>query len=145
MSSRRRRNRRHDVLIMFLLGVLAVVAALVWLAEHLMVLAGVALLTGTAFYLGQRHERRRAIGSRPGQGQAAGPAAAVPAATTTVPAATMAAPAALAVATMTAPGDWDELSTRQPASLQADRDSLLNTPMSGVRPLRGPFRGLTSF
>lgn len=123
MSPRRRRRRGHDVLIMLLLGVLAVIMALAWLAEHLAVLAGVALLVGTAFYLGQLHERRRAISSRPGQGQAAGPAAA----------------GAVPTAALPLAGDWDELGTRQPASLQAgpgSRDKLLADPLSGAHPLR---------
>ena len=66
MSSRRRRNRRHDVLIMLLLGVLAVVAALAWLAEHLAVLAGVALLIGGAYYLGSFTAGGRHDPVRPG-------------------------------------------------------------------------------
>ena len=60
MGSRRRRRRGHDALIMLLLGVLAVVAALAWLAEHLMIFAGVALLIGGAYYLGQLHGQRQA-------------------------------------------------------------------------------------
>ncbi len=100
MSSRRRRNRRHDVLIMLLLGVLAVVAALAWLAEHLAVLAGVALLIGGAYYLGQLHGRRQA---RPGQArQQVWPAG--PAAASALPAATL----------PQADYDWDELGTRRP-------------------------------
>ena len=122
----RRRRRGHDVLIVLLLGVLAVVAALAWLAEHLAVLAGAALLVWGAYYLGHLHERRRA---RPGQARPPRGWAEEPAATAVVP----------AVTRPQADYDWDEEpATRQPASLQADRDSLLNTPMSGVRPLRGP-------
>jgi hypothetical protein len=107
------------------LGVLAVVAALAWLAEHLAVLAGCGILIGGAYYLGQLHERRRArpaITSRPGQARPEEPAAA----------------AALPVATLPLAGDWDELGTRQqPASQQAgpDRDSLIAAPMSGAHPL----------
>jgi len=92
------------VLIMLLLGVLAVVAALVWLAEHLMVLAGAALLVGGAYYLGHAHERGRArhviISSRPGQARPGEPPAAG-----AVPAVTL----------RQAGYDWDEPATRQPA------------------------------
>jgi threonine/homoserine/homoserine lactone efflux protein len=55
----------HDMLIMLLvlLGALAVIAAVAWMAEHLIVFACVALLVWGVFYLG-RHERTTA---RPGQ------------------------------------------------------------------------------
>jgi hypothetical protein len=60
MSSRRRRRRGHDVLIMLLLGVLAVVSALAWLAAHVLILVGVALIIGLASHGGKLHERSRA-------------------------------------------------------------------------------------
>ena len=59
-------RRGHDLLIMLLvllLGPLAMIAAVAWTAEHLIVFAGVALLMWGVFYLG-RHEQTRA---RPGQ------------------------------------------------------------------------------
>ncbi len=122
-----RRRRGHgvrDTLVVLALGVLAVVAALAWLGEHLAVLAGCALLIGGAYYLGryERRQARPAIGSRPGQGQTTEPAAA----------------AALPVATLPLAGidsDWDELGTRQPTSLQAgsDRDSLIAAPRVHAR------------
>ncbi len=130
MSSRRHRNRRHDVLIMLLLGVLAVVAALVWLAEHLMVLAGAALLVGGAYYLGHAHERRRArpviISSQPGQIRPEEPSAAGAVPAVTLPQADY---------------DWDEpVKRHQPPSRPAgpDRDRLLATPVSGAPDLWGP-------
>ncbi len=128
MGSRRRRRRGHDALIVLLLGVLAVIMALAWLAEHLMILAGVALLLWGVFHLGHLHERRRA---RPGQvmpprGRLEEPSAAPPVPAVTLPQADY---------------DWDEEpGTRQQASLPAgpDRDSLLADPRSGARPLWGP-------
>lgn len=149
-------RRGHDLLIMLLvllLGALAMIAAVVWIAEHLAVLAGCVLLITGAHYLGQQ---RRA---RPGQVQPkqAGPEE---------PAAAV----ALVVATLPPADDWDEpgaeqrpagqagrdrpprdflteseetitaFSGRQSASLQAgsDRDSLIAAAMSGVHQLWGP-------
>ena len=71
------------VLIMALLALLAILSAAVWLAGHLMVAAGVALLIAGAIYLGRRHERSRAVSPRPGQGRAVAP---LPAAAGAVPA-----------------------------------------------------------
>jgi hypothetical protein len=125
MSRRRRRSRRHDVLIMLLLGVLAVVAALIWLAEHLAVLTGIALLMWGAYYLGRhgRRQARPAISPRPGQARPEEPAAAGAVPTVTLPHADY---------------DWDDQGAPRPLSgppAGADRDSLLNTPMSGVHQL----------
>lgn len=128
---RRHSRIKHDVLILILVTVLcafAVLSAAVWLIAHVLILAGVTLLIGLAFNAGQLHERRRAISSRPGQVHAVAPLpAAVPVTTATVPVASTGT-------------DWDELSTRQPASVPAgsDRDSLLADPRSGARSLWGP-------
>ena len=127
------RRARHDLLILILVAILmgfAVLSAVAWLIAHVLILAGAALIIGAAFNLG-RHGRRRAqpsqvISPRPGQGHAAWPAAA---------------PAGPAVTLPQADYDWDETAGRQqPARRQAgpDRNTLLATPMSGVRPLRGP-------
>ncbi len=73
------------MLLVLLLGALAMIAAVAWMAEHLIVFAGVALLMWGVFSLG-RQERTRAP---PGQIQprqarpeepaaAAGPAATLP-------------------------------------------------------------------
>ena len=129
--TRRRRRRRHGALDTFLvlaLLVLAVLSALAWLAEHLAVLAGVALLMWGAYYLGRRQ-------ARPGQVQPPRvwpeePAAVPAVATATVP-----------VATVPVPGtgsDWCEPDTRQQPSLPADRDSLLADPLSGAHPIGRP-------
>ena len=72
-------RRGHDLLIMLLvllLGALAMIAAVAWMAEHLIVFAGVALLMWGVLYLG-RHERTRArpglsSRGRPGQGARSG-------------------------------------------------------------------------
>jgi len=48
-----------------ILAALAVVAAAWWLFIHLAVLAGFAVLIGAAFYVGRRHERRRAAVPQP--------------------------------------------------------------------------------
>jgi hypothetical protein len=126
IAPRRRRNRRHDALIIGALAVLAVIMALAWLAKHLAVLAGVALLIAGA-YCAARHGRRRA---RPGQvrlpsGQPEEPAAA---------------PAVPAVTLPQSDYDWGEPGTRQPASPPAgpDRDKLLADPRSRARPVWGP-------
>ena len=104
---RRRGHGARDTLLVLVLGAFAVVAALAWLAEHLIVFAGVALIAGGAFHLGQR---RRA---RPGQVMPRQARPEAPAAAGTVPAATL--PLA---------GDRERWSqcTRQPASLQAGPD-----------------------
>jgi hypothetical protein len=112
-----RRHSVRDSLLVLVLGVAAAaVSVLEWMAGHLIVAAGVALIIAAACKLGQR---RRA---RPGQVQAAGPAVAT-----------------LPVATLPLADDWDELGTRQSASLPAgsDRDSLLADPRSGARSLWG--------
>jgi hypothetical protein len=154
--SRRRRRRGHDVLIMLLvllLGALAMIAAVVWMAEHLAVLAGCVLLIAGAYYRGQQR-RARPGRVQPKQARPEEPAAAV----------------ALVVATPLLADDWDEpgaeqrpagqagrdrpprdfltendetitpASGRQPGMLPAgsDRDLLIATPMSGARPLWGP-------
>jgi hypothetical protein len=119
----RRRKRRHNALI----AVLAVLIGLSWLAEHLIVLAGVALLTGGAFYLGRLHDRRRA---RPGQ--------AAPLPSRSQPGTPL--PSAVPAATLPH-ADYDrddEPGTRQPASVPAgsDRARLLADPRLGAHPLR---------
>ena len=131
-SSRKHGNRRHDLLIVALLAVLAAAAALAWIAQHLAVLAVVALLVWGAYSLGRRAQGR----TRPGQaGMRQVPEA---------PAAPLPAAAAVPVTTVPVPGigsDWCEPGTRQQPSLQAgsdSRDKLLATPMSGARPLWGP-------
>jgi hypothetical protein len=48
------------MLLVLLLSALAMIAAVAWIAEHLIVFAGVALLIWGVFYLG-RHERTRAV------------------------------------------------------------------------------------
>ena len=125
---RRRRRRGHGVpvtLLVLLLGVLAVIAAVAWMAEHLMVFAGVALLIGGAYYLGQLHERRRA---RPGQIQ---PRQAWP----EEPAAAAASPE---VDFSWGQDDQDAPQPLPGPSAGPDRDKLLADRMSGVRPLWGP-------
>jgi hypothetical protein len=120
-------RRGHDLLIMLLvllLGALAMIAAVAWMAEHLIVFAGVALLMWGVFYLG-RHERTRA---RPGQIQ---PRQAWPEE-----------PAAAALPTATLPlagyGQDGELTDKRPARRAADRTRLLADPLSGAHPLRRP-------
>ena len=131
MTGSMRRRVKHDVFVLILVIILmlfAVVSALAWLALHLVVLAGVALLIGLAYHLGQRRRARPVIiSSRPPRRQ---PVAPLPSAATAVPAAAELLPQA--------DYDWDQPVTRQPASVPADRDSLLNTPMSGARSLWGP-------
>jgi hypothetical protein len=122
MGARRHRRRGHDALIVTLLALLAIAAALTWLAEHLMVLAGVALLTGTAFCLGQLHERRRAASSRPGRIQ---PPRRRPEEPSVAPA---------APAVMLAVAEAGQDGGGQPAR-RASRDALLVDPRSGARPL----------
>ena len=54
-------RRGHGVLIMLLvllLGALAMIAAVAWMAEHLAVLAGCVLLIAGAYYLGQQRRAR---------------------------------------------------------------------------------------
>jgi hypothetical protein len=114
MSSRRRRRRGHDLLIVLLLALLAVAAALIWLAQHLAILAGVALLVWGAYSLGRRAQGR----ARPGQ-------AVPPRGRPEVPAA---APAVPAVTLPPADYDWDQRGARHKARLLAD-------PRPGVRPL----------
>ena len=114
-----RRQRRHsarDALLALVLALLAIAAALIWIAEHLAVLAGVALLIAGAYHLGQR---RRA---QPGQ-------AAPPRWQPEMPAAGPAAPMVTLPRTDPAhgqdeapDGEQDQLGTRQPASVQAGSD-----------------------
>ena len=116
-----RRRRGHgvrDTLMVLALGVLAVVAALAWLGEHL---AGCALLIGGEYYLGryERRQARPAISSRPGQGQTTEPAVA----------------AALPVTTLPLADYRDEPGAEQRPAGQADRGRLLADPRSGARPL----------
>jgi len=111
------------VLLVLLLVVLAVLSAAVWLAEHLAVLAGAALLIWGAFHLGHLHERRRA---RPDQAQPPRGWAEEPAAAGAMPTAALPLP------------DYGQ---DEPARLQAgpdDGDKLLADPMSGARPLWRP-------
>jgi hypothetical protein len=120
-----RRRRGHGVLVTLLvlmLGALAMIAAVAWMAGHLIVFAGVAVLMWGVFYLGS-HEWTRA---RPGQTQPRQARPEEPAAAAALPAVTL--PLA---------GDWDEPGTRQPARLQAgpDRARLLADPRSGAHPL----------
>lgn len=128
---RRRGHGARDTLLVLVLGAFAVVAALAWLAEHLIVFTGVALIAGGAFHLGQR---RRA---RPGQVMPRQARPEAPAATGTVPAAT------LPLAVPAAAFSWDQDDQVAPQPLPGppagpDRDSLIATPMSGARPLWGP-------
>ena len=135
-AMRGRRNRRRDALMIGALGALAVIMALIWLLQHLLILAGVALLVGAAYHLGQRRRAR--------PGQAAAPRA------SQAPEMPAAGPAAPMVALPRADpargqdeapdGAWDQRGTRQPASVPAgpDRDSLLADPLSGAHPLWRP-------
>jgi hypothetical protein len=135
-----RRRIKHDLLILILVAIIAtfaVLAAVAWLIAHVLILAGVALLIGAAYHLGRHMQRRArpAISPRPGQARpkepAGRPVASLPAAASAGPAVTL----------PQADYDWDETAGRQqPARRQAgpDRNTLLATPMSGVRPLRGP-------
>ena len=120
MIRRRGRGRSaRDALLVLALGVLAVVAALAWLAEHLAVLAGCVLLIAAAYALGQRRRARpRQVQLR--QARPEEPAAAA---------------AALPVATLPSADYPDERGAEQRPAGQADRGRLLATPMSGVRPL----------
>jgi hypothetical protein len=126
MSGHRRGHGARDTLLVAVLVVFAVLSAVAWLALHLVVLPGVALLIGLAFHGGRPHVRRHArpgqvISPRQGQVHAAGPAAA------------QASPAA----TMAVAGYRDEGGTRQQPSLQATsgKARLLADPRSGIRPL----------
>jgi hypothetical protein len=113
-------RRGHDLLIMLLvllLGALAMIAAVAWMAEHLIVFAGVALLMWGVFYLG-RHEWTRA---RPGQIQPRQGWPEEPA-------------AAAATVPLAGYGQDGELTDKRPAR-RAARDSLLADPRSGLRPL----------
>ena len=134
-ARRRRRNRRHGALIIGALVLLALFAV-IQIAGHLAVLAVIAAIAISAYYLG-RHASRRA---RPGQ-------AAPPRRQPEMPAAGPAAPMVTLPRTDPAhgqdeapDGEQDQLGTRQPASVQAgsDRTRLLAAPMSGVRDLWGP-------
>lgn len=133
---RRRGHGARDTLLVLALGVLAVVAALAWLAEHLMIAAGIALLIGGVYYAGRHGQRCPRLGqARPPRRRpdkpAAGPAAPMVTLPRTDP----------AHGQDEAPdGEQDQLGTRQPASVQAgsDRTRLLAAPMSGVRDLWGP-------
>jgi hypothetical protein len=61
-----RRRRGHGVqvtLLVLMLGALAMIAAVAWMAGHLIVFTGVALLMWGVFYLG-RHEWTRARARR---------------------------------------------------------------------------------
>ncbi len=126
MSGRRRGRSARDALLVLALGTLAIIADMAWLAEHVLILAGVALLIGAAYYLG-RHGRRQV---RPGQIQTRQARPEEPAAAGAMPAGTL----------PQADYDWDEPGTRQPASVPtgSDRDSLLADPLSGAHPLRRP-------
>ena len=119
-----RRRVKHDVLVLALAGILvvfAVAAAVAWLIAHVLILAGVALLIGGAYYLGQRR-RARPRQAVPQRARPEEPAAA----------------AALPTATLPLTDIWDEPGAGQQPAGQADRDSLLADPRSGARPLWGP-------
>ena len=121
-------RRGHDLLIMLLvllLGALAMIAAVAWMAEHLIVFAGVALLMWGVFYLG-RHERTRA---RPGQIQPRQAWPEEPAAAAALPAATL---------PLAGYGQDGELTDKRPARRAADRTRLLADPLSGAHPLSRP-------
>ena len=122
---RRRGHGARDTLLVLVRCALAMIAAVAWMAEHLIVFAGCALLIGSAFYLGQLHEHRRArpaISSRLGQARPEEPAAA----------------AALPVARLPLADYRDEPGAEQRPAGQADRDRLLADPRSDARPLWGP-------
>ena len=119
-------RRGHDVLIMLLLllGALAVIAAGAWLAGHLTVFAGVALLMWGAFYLGRRERTR----IRPGQIQPRQVRSEAPAAAAVLPAATL---------PLTDYRQDGELTDKQSARW-ADRTRLIADPLSGAHPFRRP-------
>ena len=81
----RRGHRARDTLLVLALGTLAVIAALAWLAEHLMVLAGVALLIGAPTTSGQRSAASTTTSSQPQQARPKEPAAAAAVAAATLP------------------------------------------------------------
>lgn len=144
---RRRGHSARDTLLVLALGTLAVVAALAWLAEHLAVLGGIALIIGAAYHFGQRGRRqaRPAISPRPGQVHTAGPAAAVPLPVAALP---LADDRDEAGADRHARGhltESDEMITvdlehTAPDNLptRSDRQPLIAAPMSGCRPLTLP-------
>ena len=117
----RRAHGARDTLLVLALGTLAVIAALAWLAEHLIVFAGVALIVGGAFYLGQRR-RAQPRQVQPQQARPEEPAAA----------------AAVSAATLPLADYRDEPGAEQRPAGQADRGRLLADPRSGARPLWGP-------
>ena len=111
---------------MLALGTLAVIAALAWLAEHVLVLAGVALLIGGAYYLGQRHGRRQA---RPGQIQTRQALAGGARSRRAMPAGTL----------PQADYDWDEPGTRsRPVYGQVGQGPGCSPTRFGAHPLRRP-------
>jgi len=121
-------RRGHDLLIMLLvllLGALAMIAAVAWMAEHLIVFADVALLMWGVFYLGH-HERTRA---GPGQTQPRQARSEEPAAAAALPAATL---------PLAGYGQDGELIDKRPARRAADRTRLLADPLTGAHPLRRP-------
>ncbi len=123
-----RRRRQHGVPVigaLVLLALLAVIAAAIQIAEHLILLAVIAAVAAGAFYLGQLHERRRA---RPRQVQPRPAWPEEPAAVSALPVATL---------PLAGYGQDEELTDERPAR-RADRDSLLADPRSGAHPLRRP-------
>jgi hypothetical protein len=145
------KRARHDLLILILVAILmgfAVLSAVAWLIAHVLILAGAALIIGGAFYLG-RHGRRQArpatTRAGPSQVQTAEPVAVPVVTAATVPAATVPMATVLVAdygqgmpAEKPARVDLGELTDERP-DRRADRNSLLATPMSGVRPLTPPW------
>ena len=119
------RRLGHDVLIMLLvllLGALAMIASVAWLAQHLIVFAGVAPLIWGVFYLGRREQTRARPGQiQPRQVQPKEPAAALPAATLL----------------LTDYGQDGELTDEQSARW-AHKTRLIAGPLSGAHQFRRP-------
>lgn len=63
MARSRKRGRKGVPLwvALVILAAMALIGAAWWLLAHLLILAGVAVMIGGAFYVGRQYERRRAV------------------------------------------------------------------------------------